>query len=294
MDSEHIFTREIAEGDRKPVYRRLSVAAPVTWLAGAILLVAALGVVIQCFTGTITQTVAITGVVFPHYGIEQVTSQVDGQVSYVQVEVGDTVEAGDLIAIVPQEDLFRQIQEAQSAQVPQEELEQLYEAYQAASMIYTPVSGRVVDLVSVGSAILMGDMVVGVTNADSTTNEAEIRAYVSSTVAQSIQKGMEVRIYPSVSGSENYGYVQGLVSDISNYPITETNISETLGRFYTSQIVPQNENIVEIRVTLLGGSDGSTGVWSRAEGGSLTIDTGTLCNMEVIVDEMTPWEYLRS
>ena len=151
-----------------------------------------------------------------------------------------------------------------------------------------------VDLVSVGSAIQMGDLVVGVTNADSTTNEAEIRAYVSSTVAQSIQKGMEVRIYPSVSGSENYGYVQGLVSDISNYPITETNISETLGRFYTSQIVPQNENIVEIRVTLLGGSDGSTGVWSRAEGGSLTIDTGTLCNMEVIVDEMTPWEYLRS
>ena len=294
MDSEHIFTREIAEGDRKPVYRRLSVAAPVTWLAGAILLVAALGVLIQCFTGTIMQTVAITGVVFPHYGIEQVTSQVDGQVSYVQVEVGDTVEAGDLIAIVPQEDLFRQIQEAQSAQVPQEELEQLYDAYQAASMIYTPVSGRVVDLVSVGSAIQTGDLVVGVTNADSTTNEAEIRAYVSSTVAQSIQKGMEVRIYPSVSGSENYGYVQGLVSDISNYPITETNISETLGRFYTSQIVPQNENIVEIRVTLLGGSDGSTGVWSRAEGGSLTIDTGTLCDMEVIIDEMTPWEYLRS
>ena len=294
MDSEHIFTREIAEGDRRPVYRQLSVAAPVTWLAGAILLVAALGVLIQCFTGTIMQTVAITGVVFPHYGIEQVTSQVDGQVSYVQVEVGDTVEAGDLIAIVPQEDLFRQIQEAQSAQVPQEELEQLYDAYQAASMIYTPVSGRVVDLVSVGSAIQTGDLVVGVTNADSTTNEAEIRAYVSSTVAQSIQKGMEVRIYPSVSGSENYGYVQGLVSDISNYPITETNISETLGRFYTSQIVPQNENIVEIRVTLLGGSDGSTGVWSRAEGGSLTIDTGTLCDMEVIIDEMTPWEYLRS
>lgn len=51
---------------------------------------------------------------------------------------------------------------------------------------------------------------------------------------------------------------------------------------------------MELRITLLGGTDGSTGVWSRAEGGSLTIDTGTLCEMNVVVDEMTPWEYLRS
>ena len=294
MDSERIFTRVPTEEDQTPAGRRFRVAAPVTWAAGAILLVAILGLGIRCFTGTVTRTAAITGVVFPHYGIEQVTSQVSGQVSYVQVEVGDTVEAGDLIAIVPQEDLYRQIREARAAQAPQEELDALYSAYQAASMIYTPVSGRVVDLVAAGAAISAGDLVVGVTSADSTTNEAEIRAYVSSTVAQSIQKGMDVRVYPSVSGSENYGYVQGLVSDISDYPITETNISETLGRFYTSQIVPQNENIVEIRVTLLGGADGSTGVWSRAEGGSLAIDTGTLCEMEVILDEMTPWEYLRS
>ena len=294
MDSERIFTRVPTEGDRRADHRPFRVAPPVTWLAGLVLLVVVLGAAIRCFTGTITRTVAITGVVFPHYGIEQVTSQVSGLVSYVQVEVGDTVEAGDLIAIVPQEDLYQQIQEARAAQAPQEELDRLYRAYQASSMIYTPVSGQVVDLVTTGSAIATGDLVVGITSADSTTNEAEIRAYVSSTVAQSIQKGMDVRIYPSVSGSENYGYVQGLVSDISNYPITETNISETLGRFYSDQLVPEGGNIVELRVTLLGGTDGSTGVWSRAEGGSLTIDTGTMCEMEVVVDEMTPWAYLRS
>ena len=110
-----------------------------------------------------------------------------------------------------------------------------------------------------------------------------------------LKKGLlEVCVLKALYGADSYGYVQGLVSGISSYPITETDISETLGRFYTSQIVPQNENIVEIRVTLLGGSDGTTGAWSRAEGGSLSIDTGTLCEMEVIVDEMTPWEYLRS
>ena len=45
-------------------------------------------------------------------------------------------------------------------------------------------------------------------------------------------------------------------------------------------------------MTLLAGSEETTGTWSQA--GGLTIDTGTLCEMDVIISEMTPWEYLRS
>ena len=69
MDSERIFTRTPSPTDRTPERRRFRVTPPMTWLAGAILLIAALGAAVQCFTGTITRSVAITGVVFPHYGI---------------------------------------------------------------------------------------------------------------------------------------------------------------------------------------------------------------------------------
>ncbi len=294
MDSDRIFTRAPAEGDRPAVFRRPKAAPPVTWLAAIIVLIAAAGALAWCFAGTLVRSVQITGVVFPQYGIEQVTSERTGLVSYVQVEVGDMVQAGDLIAIIPQEELLQEIRDAQAAQASAEELAALYSDYQAASMIYTPVSGRVVDLVSPGSRIQPGELVAGITSSNISSNEAEIRAYVPSTVAQSIQKGMEVRVYPGTAGTEEYGYVQGLVSDISDYPITETDISDALGRFYTSELIPENENIVEIRVTLLGGAEGTTGAWSRAEGGSLAIETGTLCRMEVITSETTPWAYLRS
>ena len=60
-------------------------------------------------------------------------------------------------------------------------------------------------------------------------------------------------------------------------------ISDALGRFYTGEIVPQDENILEVRVTLLAGAEEAAGTWSRAEGGSLSIDTGTLCRMQVVV-----------
>ena len=294
MDSERIFTRRSGGSDKAADFRRPRVAPPVIWLAAVVMAAAAVGAAAWCFAGTITQSLQITGVVFPQYGIEQVTSEVEGLVSYVQLEVGDAVEAGDLIAIVPQQALLEQIRAAREAQAPQAELEALYRDYQRASMIYAPVSGRVVDLVQRGSLLQAGDLVAGITSSNVSTNEAEIRAYVPSTVAQSMKKGMEVRVYPGSAGTEDYGYVQGLVSDISGYPITETDISETLGRFYASEIVPREENIVEVRVTLLGGAEGTTGAWSGAEGESLAIETGTLCRMEVIASEMTPWAYLCS
>ena len=294
MAFDDIYTRTPSQSDSPAPFHRPKVTAPVTWLAAVVMLVAVAGILAWCFTGTITRSVQITGVVFPQYGIEQVTSEIDGLVSYVQVEVGDLVEAGDLIAIVPQGELLEQLRQAQEAQAPQDENQGLYAAYQAASMVYTPVSGRVVELVETGSRVQAGEVVAGITSADIYSNEAEIRAYVPSAVAQSIQKGMEVRVYPSTSASEEYGYVQGLISDISSYPITEADISDALGRFYTGEIVPQDENILEVRVTLLAGAEEAAGTWSRAEGGSLSIDTGTLCRMQVVVSEMTAWEYLRS
>ena len=186
MESDHIFTREPSETDRPPAFRRPRIVPPVTWLAAAVLLIAAVGLCIWSFTGTIVRSVDITGIVFPQYGIEQVTSQAEGLVSYVQVEVGDTVQAGDLIAVVPQEELLREIEAARASQASQEALEALYQAYEAASMIYTPVSGRVVDLIQAGDLLQMGDLVAGITNYSvDSFNEAEIRAYVPSAMAQS-------------------------------------------------------------------------------------------------------------
>lgn len=300
MKTDYIFIRKPSKADRPAAYRQTKVVSPALWLVGVVMLIAVVGSAVWCLIGTVTRSINISGIVFPQFGIEQVSSQVDGMVSYVQVEVGDMVEVGDLIAIIPQTQVLEEIQAVRTAEEtegsPSEDggaaLSALYDSYQNASMIYTPVSGRVVDLVQTGQYVQAGDLVASVTNADASSNVAEIRAYVSAAVAQSIKKGMEVRVYPQFSSDEEYGYIQGLVSDISSYPITETDISEELGRFYSSETIPQGGNIIEIRVTLLAGSDRSTLSWSGTEGDRLSIDIGTLCSMEVILSEMTPWKSL--
>lgn len=315
MDTDYIFIREPSKHDALTQHRQAKVVSPALWLVGVVLLLAVSGAAAWCLGGTVTRSINISGVVFPQFGIRQVTSQVDGFVSYVNAEVGDIVEYGDLIAIVPQTELLEEIRAAQTAgesaaegpgedggeigagapaeEAPEGELAALYDSYQCASMIHTPVYGRVVEMVRVGQLIHAGDLVASVTNSDLSSNMAEIRAYVPMTVARSIRKGMEVRVYPQFSSDGGYGYIQGLVSDISSYPITQTDISEQLGRFYPSENVPQEENIIEVRVTMTAGSGMDSLSWSGAEGG-LSIDIGTLCSMEVVVSEMTPWESLWS
>ena len=286
MDNERIFIRTRGDADRPAEYRRGRVTPPVLWVIAGVLLVMIAAAAVWFFAGTVTNTVSVWGVVFPQSGIEQVTSHVDGTVSYVQVGVGDNVEAGDLIAVVPQTALLERIRLARAGDAGREELEELYRAYTAASLICTPVAGRVVDIARTGQSISAGDLVVSVAISDKSSNEAEIRAYVPMSVAQTVKKGMTVRVYPA---GEQYGYIRGLVSDILPYPITGTDISQELGRFFVSDDVPVGENITEIRVTLLIGSEEST-----LKDESAAIDIGTRCRMEVVVSELKPWEALSS
>lgn len=269
-----------------------AVVPSAAWVVGIVLLAIVLAVVVTVFTVPVRRSVEISGIVFPHYGIEPVKSKRDGVVSALQVKVGEMVAAGDLVAIVPDTLTLERIEVARREGASEQALEELYRQYQADSMIYTPISGRVVELAEQGEQLEAGDTVAGITNADQYTNESEIRAYVPISTAQSINKGMEVRVRPQYSAPGQHGYLPGLVSGISDYPVTQADISRELGRFYSSDNVPQDGNIVEIRVTLLVDPEAAELGWNGAGGEGLTLDVSTLCAMEVIIAERTLWEWL--
>lgn len=269
-----------------------AVAPSVAWVVGIVLVTLVLAAAVTVFTVPVKRSVEISGIVFPHNGIESVKSRRDGVVSSLQVKVGELVEAGDLIAIIPDTLVLEEIEAARGNGASRQELEVLYGRYQAGSMIYTPIAGRVVELAEQGERLGAGDTVAGITNADHYTNESEIRAYVPIGAARSISKGMEVRVRPQYSAPGQHGYLPGLVSDISDYPVTQADISRELGRFYSSDTVPQEGNIVEIRVTLLLDPEAAQIGWNGAGGEGLTLDVSTLCAMEVIIAEQTAWEWL--
>jgi len=294
MTQGDIFSRERGAEDGRGLPPWWAVRPSAAWLVGAVLLAASVAAAVWMFTGTVTRSAEISGIVFPQYGIEPVKSRREGVISSLQVKVGETVEAGDLIAVIPSTRLLEEIEAARAGGASRQELDVLYEQYQTDSMVCTPIAGQVVELAERGEHIDAADTVAGITSSDPYTNEAEIRAYVSANTARSISKGMEVRIRPQYNAKEQYGYLPGLVSNISDYPVTEADISRDLGRFYSGIEVPRDGNIVEIRVTLLLGPEGEQAAWDGAGGAALALDVSTLCSMEVIIAEQTPWEWLTS
>lgn len=281
-----IFTREREARNRRPGPAWWAVQPSAVWAACAILAAGVIWALVWLFTGSMIRSVEISGIVFPQHGIQNVESRREGVVSYCQVKVGESVEAGDLLAIIPHGGLLKEIQAARAAQAPREELDALYEQYQAQSMVCSPVSGRVVEIADRGAYMQIGDTLADITSSDPYTNEAEIRAYVPVDIARSISKGMEARVYPQYESRALRGYLPGLVSGISGYPITHADIQRDLGRFYSGQNV--SENLLEVRVTLLPGSS------AGQEGeGTAELDLNTQCSMTVVIDEMTPWEWLR-
>ena len=286
MTEQDIFTRERGAADRRTGPAWWAVRPSAMGLACAILTAGVIWALVWLFTGSMVLGVEISGIVFPQHGIQSVESQREGTLTCCQVKVGDSVEAGDLLAIIPHSGLLEEIRAARAAEAPRDELDELYERYRAQSMVYSPVSGRVVEAAGEGTHIQVGDTLADITSSDPYTNEAEIRAYVPVDTAQSISKGMEVRIYPQYESRALRGYLPGLVSEISGYPITQADIQRDLGRFYSGQDL--GENLLEVRVTLLPGSGTGQGGEETAE-----LDLNTQCSMTVVIDEMTPWEWLR-
>lgn len=285
MKQSDIFIREQSPRDGNTGSPWWAARPSAGWLAGLLLLAAAAAAAFWLFTGTVTQSVELRGIVFPQNGIAQIKSGRAGIVSYLQVKVGESVEAGDLIAILPDEGLLKELEAARTGGAPQAEQDALYAQYRAQSLIYTPVAGRVVELADKGSHIETGGALADIAQADPYANEAEIRAYVPIETARRISKGMTVHIRPQGGAQEQQGYLPGLVSAISSYPITQADVSRELGRFYSEDNVPQEGNVVEVRVTILSGT-------GTAEANAAQLDINTLCSMEVILREVTPWQWL--
>lgn len=226
--------------------------------------------------GTITQTVTLTGVSFPQEGVRKVIAEAGGSVQQVLVQVGDAVEKGDLLAIVPNSAAMEQLR----SQPDDPALGTLYEN---TSVIRAPIAGVVSEIVSAKELVSKGDAVAVLIPVNEYMNQNEIRAYITSSVAYRLARGMRVQVSPSYAPREQYGYLEGFISQVDMLPMSSAQIHQELGGFEGLLHISENESIVEVRVTLLDNHD------SRIEVPSM----GTVCQMQVITGRYHPIESLR-
>ncbi|MEQ8323099.1 MAG: NHLP bacteriocin system secretion protein [Vicingaceae bacterium] len=173
-------------------------------------------------------------------------------------------------------------------------LDELKAMLDLSGTIKSPVSGRVIELLAnTGNQITSGTVIMRVEQR-SKDEKLEAIVYVGGTEGKRIEPGMKVKLAPSTVEVEEYGFIWGTVTYVSEYPSSYQGIVRVLGNEHLAQsFLTTNSPPIAVRLSLDKDSSTFSGFkWTSGDGPPTKIRTGTICQTRIEVDESTPLELL--
>ena len=170
------------------------------------------------------------------------------------------------------------------------ELTQLERELKEMSEVLSTFSGRVIEVMTEqGDLVAPGQPLLRLDRTGRTVTGLEAVVYVSSAHGKRIRTGTTVRIAPSSVAPEEYGYLLGTVTFVSDFPTTSRAVQRTLRNPELVAALTQGDAPYEIRVDLrLDPTTASGYLWSSSDGPPIDILTGTLCSVLITVERRRP------
>jgi HlyD family secretion protein len=159
------------------------------------------------------------------------------------------------------------------------------------SRVISKESGKVVEVkVSANEVVDRGTPVICL---ESLGKNLEAVLYLSAADGKKVRPGMEIDIVPSSVKREEYGTLLGLVAYVSDFPTSYQGMVQVLGNEQLAQAFSANTVPYAIKADLIpNGATVSGYMWSSANGPPVTIQAGTSCQGEVIVERKRPINYV--
>ena len=178
------------------------------------------------------------------------------------------------------------------AQLHVEELERQLQTLEQqktlSTQVVSPFSGEVVELkVYEGAVAVAGTPVLSLQPA---IGQLEVVAFVPTADAKRILPGMIAQVSPSTIKREEYGYLRGRVTYVSDFPTTDAAAMRTFENQSLVNALKSQGVANEVRVTLERSSNASGYTWSSRKTPNQVISSGTLCTIEVVTRERRPIE----
>lgn len=281
--------------------KQVKIMRPAVWLIYVALVAAFITFAVWSLTYMMSDGINMSGVVFTNSNIVNHTVDRTCMVTDVLVSEGEYVDIGDIIAVLSYEEQLEEIDlakkelsgiEAGTAEYEekQENIDKLTAEYIAKTIVKSSNSGYIQSVKSTGMALDAGDSVAMVI---SDQGYEEVIAYVPLQLVNNLGLGMTAQISPSYADREEYGYMTGVITSISDTPASEESITNKMGTFsYVADILP-DESCVEVRIRLdLDEESENKYKWSNNKGEGLRVELGTQCEIIVVTDEYHPIELL--
>ncbi len=181
-------------------------------------------------------------------------------------------------------DIDRQVSEKRH------ELAVLNENYQKATRIVSPTTGVVLEMsVEKNDYVNPGTTIALIGKDDTSPMEAVI--FVAANEGKKIKQGMKIGVIPSTVKREEYGYIQGIVTEVSEYPVTEAYMNTVLKNSMLTRTFTQIQNPIEVRASIIPDPTTVSGYkWSSSKGPEEKMSSGILCSSTVTVEEKRPIE----
>jgi HlyD family secretion protein len=167
------------------------------------------------------------------------------------------------------------------------QLQMLEQQLKNSTRVVSPFNGEVVELkVYEGATATAGAPVLSL---QPDIRQLEVVAFVPTEVAKNVYPGMAAQVSPSTVKREEYGYMRGKVTYVSDFPTTteaamRTFENESLVTAFKSGVVN------EVRVSLTASPNASGYEWSSVKAPNHAITSGTLCSLDIITEERQPIE----
>ena len=157
------------------------------------------------------------------------------------------------------------------------------------SKIISPFTGRVVDIQSgIGDLVQPGDQLMTLEKAGKDVQDLELVLYVSPMDGKQVKNNMLVQISPSTVKREEFGYMLGMVTQVSTYPSSQKSMMQILNNKELVTMFSQGNAPVAIRANLIPDQTPSGFKWSSSQGPPLQLTTGTLCTASVTIKRKRP------
>jgi len=248
----------------------MSVTNPVGWLALLITLVVVVTIVAWGFLGRLPVVTHAPGILVHPGRIKGVFSLVAGQVVELNVDVGQPVAEGRVVARIQPANAF-----PKTARVD----------------ILATEAGVVSDLlVRPGTVVSAGQRIVNLRNE---AHQLVALLFAPLDQGKRIRVGMKVQVSPSTVREEDHGYMLGHVFRVSPGSVTEGEIEEVLGNpdlvkaFLSGS--PYAAAPILVEVLLERNLDTVSGYrWSSRHGPPFVISANSFCQASVVTSQERP------
>ena len=176
--------------------------------------------------------------------------------------------------------------------VSRDELEYLQEKFNNYSVVRSLSAGRILEISThTGEVVKPGSVLM--TLSDEKNKTLELVAFISPYHGKRVKVGMAGQISPSTVRPEEYGYLQGAVTFVSNYPESHRAIMATIKNQKLVEELTADKPAIRVVVETFPDNTTISGLkWTSSKGPAERIGSGTLCEVRINYKSMPPVAYV--